>query len=112
MESSVDYGALRFVFDVLQAIALAAVAVYAYLVNRTKANRAAIDRVDLRVHDLSHRVTSLERDVRHLPNHQDMAALHEKVNLISNHLSTMAGEFSGVRNTLDVIHRIMLDEKE
>lgn len=105
-------GAMRFFFDVLLALGMGGVAIYTYLVNRTKANRVAIDRQDMRIQDLSHRVTSVERDVRHLPGHPEIAALHEKVNLISNHLSTMSGEFSGARNTLDVIHRIMLEEKD
>ena len=112
MDSVFSLGALRFVFDVVLTLALGGVALYTYLVNRTKANRVAIDRQDMRIQDLSHRVTSVERDVRHLPGHTEIAALHEKVNLISNHLSTMTGEFSGVRNTLDVIHRIMLEDKE
>lgn len=105
-----NYPAWRFWLDVVEAFVIAALFVHTWIINRTKANRAAIDRVDVRVSELTERVTLLERDVRHLPDHDDLAELHEKVNVIASSLGKIEGELSALVRNLSLIHQHLLDE--
>jgi len=119
MIDGIDYAVWRFWFDVLQTIALTVLAVYTWLVNRTKANRTAIGQVDQRltqelggIHhrlgQVSDRVTTVERDIRHLPDQQAIGSLHEKVNAIASSVGHMEGELSGLQNSVTLIHEHLL----
>lgn len=103
-----DYGAWRFWFDVAQTICFVFVAVYTYLMNRTKANRAAIQQVDQRVTHLTERVGQLENDVRHLPDHDDLGAIHEKVNVVAAGMGEIKGELGAINRTLGLINEYLL----
>lgn len=105
-----NYPAWRFWLDVIEAVVIAALFVHTWVINRTKANRAAIDRVDERISGLSERMMLLERDVRHLPDHGDLAELHEKVNVIASSLGKIEGELSALVRNLSLIHQHLLDE--
>jgi hypothetical protein len=105
----VDYSAWRFWFDVLQLIGVLFIGVYTWIVNRSKANRTAIDRVDARVSRVQDRVTLLENDVRHLPDHDDLGAIHDKVNTVASGMSHIQGELHAINRTLNLINEHLLN---
>jgi hypothetical protein len=88
----IDYGAARFWFDVAHLVGLLGLGVYTWIVNRTKANRGAIDRVDSRVTAIDLRLSQLESDVRHLPDDDDLGEIHEKVNTIASNMAEIKGQ--------------------
>jgi phage shock protein A len=106
----VDYTAMRFWFDVIQVVGICALTVYTYVVNRTKANRAAIDRVDEKVDGLALRLNQLESDVRNMPDHDDLGDLHEKVNTIANSMSKIEGALTALSSNMALIHEYLLNE--
>jgi septation ring formation regulator EzrA len=106
---AVDFQALDFWWSVLQTVILAFVAFYTYLTNRSKANRAAIDRLDSRVTQIAERVTLVENDLRHLPTQDDIKRLHERMDCVSAEMKEIKGEFSTARRTLDMIHEHLLN---
>ncbi|MDH5785341.1 MAG: DUF2730 family protein [Chromatiales bacterium] len=104
-----DYGQFRIWFDLVQTFVMVALAIYTWIVNRTKVNKAAIDRVDNRVIRLQERVTLLENDVRHLPNHDDLGDIHEKVNTIASGMGKIEGELTALNRTLGLINDHLLN---
>lgn len=98
-----DYQKYRVVMDILQLLMLASVTVYTWIVNRTKANTAAIDEVKTEQRRVANKVDLLENDIAHLPNHGDLEKLHEKVNSVANTLKTVEGELAGVNRNLSLI---------
>lgn len=107
-----DYGQMRFWFDLVQTCFFIGLAIYTWIVNRTKANKSAIDMVDARVGAIQERVTLLENDVRHLPDHDDLGAIHEKVNVIAAGMGQIQGELSALNRTLALINEHLLNGKK
>ena len=96
-----DYSSLQFWFDIAQTLVMIFVAIYTYMANRTKANKQAIE-------DMGERVSKLETEVEHLPDHDDIGALHNKVNGVSDTVSTISGQLSAMNNTLSLINEHLI----
>jgi hypothetical protein len=101
----------RLVLDVLQIAGLIAVGVYTWFINRTKANRDSISRIDARVHAIEQRFERVETDIHHLPSHHEIAAVHEKINRFGKSLENLRGEVGGIGRTLTLIHQSLLEER-
>lgn len=54
------------------------------------------------------RISYLEANAKKSPTHDDLAALHEKINSVSKEIGNLSGEFSGVRNLLQTLHQHLL----
>lgn len=55
------------------------------------------------------RISYLEANAKKSPTHDDLSELHEKINVVGNNISQLTGEFSGVRNLLETLHRYLLN---
>lgn len=99
-----DYSAAKFWWDVLLGLLLLANLLYTWFTTRTKANASAINRVDSRVSEVVSRMDRLESDVRHLPGHEDLGHLHDKVNSVSQSMEGVRGELSAINRTLTLIN--------
>lgn len=55
------------------------------------------------------RISHLEANAKKSPTHDDLADLHEKINTVSNNISELSGQFSGVRTLLQTLHQYLLD---
>jgi predicted nucleic acid-binding Zn-ribbon protein len=55
------------------------------------------------------RISYLEANAKKSPTHDDLAELHEKINGVSNDISELTGQFSGVRTLLETLHRYLLN---
>ncbi|WP_275100133.1 DUF2730 family protein [Sedimenticola hydrogenitrophicus] len=106
----VDYGAARFWFDVAHLGGLFGLGVYTWIVNRTKANRGAIDRVDSRVSAIDLRLSQLETDVRHLPDHDDLGEIHEKVNTIAGSMKKIEGHLDSLNGNFALLFQDRLNQ--
>lgn len=105
----IDYDAARFWWEVAMTLGMIFNIAYQYVTSKSKANRSAIDRVDNRVSELTDRVRTLEGDVRHLPDHDDLGAIHEKVNLVANGMEAIRGELAAVNRTMQLINEHLLN---
>lgn len=104
-----DYDAARFWWEVGMTLGLVANFAYQVIVARSKANRDAIVRVDGRVSIIEHRLAQLETDVRHLPDHEDLSAIHEKVNVVAGTMGEVRGELAAINRTLSLINEHLLN---
>jgi hypothetical protein len=55
------------------------------------------------------RISYLEANAKKSPTHDDLADLHEKINAVSNNISELTGQFTGVRTLLETLHRYLLN---
>lgn len=106
----IDYTAVRFWWDAAITVLLAVNVVYTWVINRTRVNKAAIDRVDGRVGGMEHRLTQLESDVRHLPDHDDMGHIHEKINGVDSAMRRIEGELTALNRTMSLINEHLLNK--
>lgn len=61
---------------------------------------------DVIIANHAERITRLEAG----PNHDDMAAIHEKLNEMNSAMQSMAGEFRGTKDLLATVHKHLLDQ--
>lgn len=102
----------KFGFQVLQFLITGALAVYVYLSNRDKVTNDRIskleDDLDDKLDGHGERIAKLETRTENSPTHDDLSGIHEKINAVSASISTLSGEFTGVRNLLNTIHQYLL----
>ncbi|HHH12946.1 MAG TPA: DUF2730 family protein [Thiolapillus brandeum] len=105
-----DYRMLGFWWDVAQAGGLAVVAAYTWLANRSKANRAAIDRVDGRVGEMAGRLERLEQRADTAPTHSDLSVLHERITELSGAVRELTGVMQQLRRAVDRVETYLLEK--
>lgn len=69
------------------------------------------DALDTRMASHADRLTAMERDLRHAPNHDDLKRIHSRLDEVSDDLSKLMGEFKGTAHTLGLIHEHLLNKK-
>lgn len=69
------------------------------------------DALDSRMASHADRLTAMERDLRHAPNHDDLKRIHSRLDEVSDDLSKLMGEFKGTAHTLSLIHEHLLNKK-
>jgi len=115
MDTPIDYKALAFWLQALQAVITGLVFLYVWLTNRQKVNASAIEtlRNDLtnQINDLDDRVIRVEKDIEHLPTHSDMAGLHTRVNEANDSIKSMSGELKQMNHTLQLINDHLLNNR-
>jgi len=109
-----DYQKYRVVMDVVQLLSLGAISITTWIMNRTKATKNAIEQVreendkaireqQKSVNELAGKIDLLEREISHLPNHDHLSELHEKVNAVNSTLHKVEGEMKGINRNLSLI---------
>lgn len=110
-----DYGALRFWFDVVQVVGTIAIGVYVWLANRQRVTTQSIRQlehdVDERLDDHGTRLSRLEEEVRHLPTHNDIGGVFKRIDQIHGDLKELTGAMSGLRRAVDLINDHLLNRR-
>lgn len=107
-----DYETWRIGYDVVVLTTVAANFVYTWVANRTKANRAAIDRVDHHLGEVVRRVDRLESRADAAPTHDDLAVLHERINDLAGAVRELTGVMGAVRRSIDRVETYLLENKK
>lgn len=114
MLENIDYKALGFWLQALQALITGMVFVYVWLTNRQKANTAAIDEMrkvfNQELNGLDDRLIRVEKDIEHLPTHDDMAKLHTRINETSEALKHIDGKLEQIDRTTQMINQYLIDK--
>jgi len=106
----IDYQAWVFWLQVGELVGLALVTVYTYLVARSKANTTAIEGLDRRVDDVEKDQAVLQNRMDSAPTHNDLGLIHDKLNVVANSTSTLAGELKGINRQLGLISDYLLNK--
>lgn len=110
--ADVDYTALRFWIDVLYLGGVIAVGIYAWVVNRSKANRSAIDELDGRTQSVERRQDKLEERVANVPTHHDLARVYDRLNGVSEQVKEMNGNLTGISRQIGMISEYLLNRRD
>ena len=106
-----DYRLLDFWWNIIQTAILAVIALYTWLVNRTKANRAAITVVNEKVDGLHYRVTIIEHELEHLPGNETISRLHSRIDQVAQGVRHLEGEMKQINQTLHLIQQDLLEKE-
>lgn len=104
---------MKFGFQVLQFLLTGGIGIYVYLSNKDKVTNDRIgkleDDLDAKMDGHIERIVALETRADTSLTHNDLADIHEKINKIGTDISSLSGEFTGVSNLLNTLHRYLLN---
>ena len=106
MSPGIDYPAWKFWFDVVQYLITIIVAVYVWTSNRAHARKKDMDSVKEVVVGIGTRVTKLETGAI---SKDDLAAVYNRVNAISDQVSNLSGKMDGIGKSVDMIQEYLLN---
>lgn len=110
-----DYSAAKFWFDVIQTVLIGVIGLQNWLGKRQAVTEATIDRLendlDSKLDAQSERLTRVEQDLHHVPDHNDFKRVHQRLDNVNGELKELKGEFHSVRRTLEMIHNYLMDKK-
>ena len=108
-----DLELAKFLFQVLTFLMTGGIGIYVYLSNKDKVTNDRIgkleDDLDAKLDTHIERIVALETKAESSLTHNDLADIHEKINKIDTDISSLSGEFSGVRNLLNTLHHYLLN---
>ncbi|RMG56318.1 MAG: hypothetical protein D6717_06785 [Gammaproteobacteria bacterium] len=115
-----DYGQWKFWFDVAQTLFMFLMGVYAWQANKHRATKAAIDRVEQRVMEVldsvdgrldehRDRLTSVEREIAHVPGSRELGEIHYRVDQVGQGVKGLEGEVKQINNTVQMIQQYLLE---
>ena len=88
-----------------------ALGVWLYLEKRGDKTNDRVSALACKVEQLDKDMSSLEATLESSPTHQDLGALHERINAVAKGVDMLAGEFAGVKNVVNLIHEHLLRGK-
>ncbi|MEX3556416.1 MAG: hypothetical protein VB131_07700 [Burkholderia gladioli] len=102
----------QFIFSVAQFIFTAGIGFYVYISNQDKVTNDRIGSLETelgrRIAGHAERIARLEEAGQHVPTHEDLGELHERINAVAESMNTLTGEVRGMQNTLSLIHQHLL----
>lgn len=112
---------IKFWFDVVQTLMIFAFWLHTWLNNRHAVTNTAIAEIkrqidldlgnqQLKMSHLSEQIIRLEQDLKHAPSYEDFERVYERLEDLSQKLSTLTGEFKGINKTLGTIHDAMINK--
>ena len=102
MPDDLNYSAMRFYWDVLQSLLLAALFVWTLIDKKRQQNSQGISDLEKRMTDINRRVQKLEDTQALLPTHQDLTKIQVQV-------AGLTKQIEGVDTKLETIHQFLLN---
>lgn len=103
---------LKLALDLSTTIGLIVLGIYTWYSNRHKALKTDIEKVDERVDGLSDRMLEAESAIKHMPNHDTLSRIHERINGMGETLSHVEGQTESMNRTLQLIQRHLMDKEK
>ena len=108
--TDMDYGAMRFWWDVAITLIVLGNFIYTWVANRSDRNTAAIAHANVRIDTIDHAVKHIQADVEHLPNYHEIGTVHEKINDVAGQVKAIDGQLTGINHTLQLINEYLIKE--
>jgi len=121
LSGELNYQAMTFWWNVFLTLCLVGLAVFQWLQGRHQANAKDIKLLRDELHSffessqkervaLDRRLTTLERDVRHMPSHDDIKQLISQFNSLNAEMSRAVGNLQGLTRWADIVHQHLLSK--
>jgi len=105
-EAGIDW---RLTVDILWKTALTVIFIWSLISNKSKANKKAIDDLSEAINKdmdgLKQRQSKLEGVIEGLPTHDDLANMHEKINLVKSDTSGLLSSVDGIGKNVRLLMR-------
>ncbi|WP_321276935.1 hypothetical protein [Thiomicrorhabdus indica] len=120
-----DYEFWKFWMAVANFIGTIVLAAYIFVTNRSRVNTGRIDKLEQHT---DHRIDKLEKHVqqhitdhdkrlerveernKHMPTHEDLKQVHEKINRVSDGVSAINGRLGSMDKNLTMIQEFLMNE--
>lgn len=109
MEWEWDWTAARFFLDVLILLGFIILGIYTWWTTRNQVTAAAIAKVNDRVGDNETRIRDVEKQLEHLPTHEHLGDIHEKVNAVAGTMREIKGELGAISRHLTLMNDYLLN---
>jgi uncharacterized protein YoxC len=107
----------RFLFDVIQFVALVGVWVYAVMTRKSDANTKILDKHSARLELVEKDLVRIDKHLETAPSHEDLQRIHDRISEVKTGLGGVQASVSGltestkaVRSSLDLIQRKVFSE--
>ena len=112
--ADLNYEAANFWGQAANYLLTAVVGAYAWLTNRHKANAAAIAALEEThssdMNALDGRLIKVETELRHLPTHEHIAEVYERLNGVADAVAELNGQLKQINTGLQLIHQHLLSQ--
>lgn len=108
---TMDVDSARLIWDMAQTGMTAAIGLFVWWTNRTRATTKAIEQVDERVNKLDHDVRRLEQTLQNQPGYSDVEHLRENLAETNRTLAKVAAELAATTALLNRVHEFLLAER-
>lgn len=105
----IDYKAAGFWWQVLITVINILGWVYVLMTSKQKDNASAIEEFKKELSEIDTRLTGVEKDIEHLPTHEDMAKLHERVNEANENIKHISGQLTQIDYTMKLVNKYLLE---
>lgn len=106
----------KFIADLVQLAVTVGVAIYVWILSKSKANAKRIDGLenatDSELDKVKNRLTRLETTVAHMPDKQAISNTHKRLDDQAKTLHKMEGELKGISDTSQMILQALIKRGE
>ena len=109
-----DYASLRFWFTITQYLVTLAVGLYAWINNGLNAKARELKELNRELElfksKVGGRVTRLETHMTHALSHEDLSAVYDRINDMSEQVAGLSGKMDGVKGAVEMVQAHLLNE--
>jgi hypothetical protein len=103
---------LRDLLSVAAALIATGGAIYAWLTARSKANSGALRELEREHREVEHRVTSVEGDIRHLPDKESVHALQLAISEMRGSMGRIEESLGGTNRTVRRMEEFLMETRK
>lgn len=107
----INWDAAKVLFDVSQALFMAAVAAYVYWTNKHRATGTAIKQVNERLDDVDKHISRLEQTLDNRPGYSEIEALRGDLAEMNRGMAQVNAQMQSTTALLNRLHEYLLTEK-
>lgn len=108
---AINWNAAKVLFDLIQALILAAVAIYVWWTSRTRASTTALENVHERLNEVDGHVTTLRQSLDSRPSFTEINALRAELAAINTGMSRISSQMESTTALLNRLHEYLLTDK-
>ncbi|ASK20687.1 DUF2730 family protein [Vreelandella venusta] len=107
----INWDAAKVLFDISQALFMAAVAAYVYWTNKHRATGTAIKQVNERLDDVDKHISRLEQTLENRPGYSEIDQLRSEMATMNRGVAELSASMNASNALLNRLHEYLLTEK-
>lgn len=108
---NIDWSAARLLWDIAQALALAALSVYAWWGRRNRASESTIRDINRRLDGVDTKIAQVEQTINSRPDHGDLERLRQEMSQTNRLLAEISASQKATTSLVNRLHDYLLNER-